>query len=337
MMMSSATSIKAESDDRIPIIDVGRFLAGAPGAAEALASEVVRTCLDTGFLVITSHGVPQAIIDRAFDAAAAFFGLDEAHKFALKVGKENIGYLPYGGQMVRTSTVHKNTKPNYSESFYITTPDPDPAKGEPDQDRNQWPPGMGAFKVAQVTYFQTMRALAHRMLPVFALALDLPKDYFEADFTGPSSIVRLIEYAPQLEDETDKFGFAPHTDGSFITLLPQSTFPGLEVRTKSGEWIRPPGIPGTLVVNTGEMLAHYSNDRFVPTPHRVLNRSSNTRHAMPFFYGPNRHKVISCVPTCISESNPARYKPSTSFERNAIKDKMNFPHRQTPELASESY
>jgi isopenicillin N synthase-like dioxygenase len=119
--------------------------------------------------------------------------------------------------------------------------------------------------------------------------------------------------------------------------LPRSKFPGLEVRTKSGEWIRPPNVPGTLVVNTGEMLAHYSNDRFVPTPHRVLNRSANTRHAMPFFYGPNRHKVISCVPTCVSETNPARYTPSTSFERNAIKDKLNFPHRQAPEFASESY
>jgi isopenicillin N synthase-like dioxygenase len=335
--MNSAALQEAESESRIPILDVGPFLAGEPGAAEALAGEVVRTCLDTGFLVITNHGVPQAIVDRAFEAAATFFALDEASKFALKIGKENIGYLPYGGQTVRTSTVHKNTKPNYSESFYITTPDPDPAKGEPDLDRNQWPPGMDAFKAAQVAYFQTMRALAHRMLPVFALALDLSMDYFEDDFTGPSSTVRLIEYAPQLEDEADKFGFAPHTDGSFITFLPRSKFPGLEVRTKSGEWIRPPNIPGTLVVNTGEMLAHYSNDRFVPTPHRVLNRSTNIRHAMPFFYGPNRHKVISCVPTCVSDSNPARYTPSTSFERNAIKDKLNFPHRQAPAFGSESY
>jgi isopenicillin N synthase-like dioxygenase len=335
--MSLAMPIAGTSETRIPIIDVAPFLSGAAGAARALASDMATTCLDTGFLVITNHGVPQAIIDRAFAAAAAFFALDEQSKLALKVGAENIGYLPYGGQTVRTSTVHKNTKPNYSESFYVTTPDPDPALGEADHDRNRWPSGMDEFKVAIVTYFQTMRALAQRMLPVFALALDLPEDYFAADFTGPSSTVRLIEYAPQVQDEADLFGFAPHTDGSFITLLPQSKFPGLEVRTKSGEWIRPPTVPGTLVVNTGEMLAHYSNDRFVPTPHRVVNKTAHLRHAMPFFYGPNRHKVISCVPSCVSESNPARYKPSTSFERNAIKDKMNFPHRQKPEFASESY
>jgi isopenicillin N synthase-like dioxygenase len=191
---------------------------------------------------------------------------------------------------------------------------------------------MPAFKDTQIKYFQTMRALAHRLLPIFARALELPDDYFDSDFVGPTSTVRLIEYAPQLDDEEDKFGFAPHTDGSFVTLLPQSDLPGLEVRTKLGEWIRPPSIPGTLVVNTGEMLAHYSNDRFVPTPHRVLNRSSGVRHAMPFFYGPNPHRIISCVPTCVRESRPARYKPSTSFERNAIKDRMNFPHRQAGNL-----
>jgi isopenicillin N synthase-like dioxygenase len=331
--MSAALQTEVDRESRIPIIDVASFLAGDTGAAMTLAGQITRTCLDTGFLVITNHGVPQQIIDRAFAAAAAFFALDEASKLALKVGAENIGYLPYGGQTVRTSTVHRNTKPNYSESFYVTTPDPLSSEG----DRNKWPAGMDEFKVAVVTYFKTMRTLAHRMLPVFALALDLPEDYFEADFTEPSSTVRLIEYAPQLEDEADLFGFAPHTDGSFITFLPRSRFPGLAVRTKSGEWITPPNVPGTFVVNTGEMLAHYSNDRFVPTPHRVINRNPDKRHAMPFFYGPNRHRVISCVPTCVSDSNPARYTPSTSFERNAIKDKMNFPHRQKPEFASESY
>ena len=176
------------------------------------------------------------------------------------------------------------------------------------------------------------------MLPPFALALGLPADYFEDDFKGPASTVRLIEYAPQLHDEADLFGFAPHTDGSFITFLPRSRFPGLEVRTKSGEWLRPPNVPGTFVVNTGEMLAHYSNDRFVPTPHRVINRNAEKRHAHAVLLRPRTGtKVISCVPTCVSADNPARYAPSTSFERNAIKDKLNFPHRQKPEFASESY
>jgi isopenicillin N synthase-like dioxygenase len=330
MMNQAVPGGEAAATARIPILDVGPFLAGEAGAAAALGHEVAATCADTGFLVIANHGVPQDVIDAGFAAAARFFALAEPAKLALKIGAENIGYLPYGGQTVRTSTVSKVTRPNNSESFYLVTPDAA-------EDRNRWPEGVPGFREAQLAYFTTMRALAHRLLPAFALALDLPPDYFETDFVDPNGIVRLIQYAPQPEEEADLFGFAPHTDGSFLTLLPQSKFPGLEVRTKEGEWIRPPNQPGTLVVNTGEMLAHYSNDRFKPTPHRVLNRSSHIRHAMPFFYGPNRHRVIHCAPSCVSADNPARYAPSTSAERNAVKDKLNFPHRQQPEFASESY
>lgn len=327
-MNDSAHSSDVAAAARIPVLDVGPFLASAPGAAADLAAQVKRTCEDTGFLVIANHGVPQELIDRAFATAADFFAIDEDRKMALRIGAQNIGYLPYGGQTMKTSTVQKANKPNYSESFYITVPDPDPAAHGIDEDLNKWPPGMPEFKAVQIEYFKTMRALAHRFLPAFALALDLPEDYFEADFTGPNSTVRLIQYAPQREQDDDLFGFAPHTDGSFITFLPRSKFPGLEVKTKEGGWIRPPNVPGAFVVNTGEMLARYSNDRFVPTPHRVINRSGAVRHAMPFFYGPNRRRVIHCAPTCVGPDNPPHYEPMSSFDLNAIKDRTNFPHRR---------
>ena len=324
----ASTVGEAAESDRIPVLNVGDYLAGKPGAAARLAEEIKQTCADTGFLVIANHGIPQDLIDRAFAAAADFFALPEEDKLALKIGQQNIGYLPYGGQTMKTSTVAKVNKPNYSESFYITVPDPDPAVQDVGEDLNQWPPGMGAFKATQIEYFQTMRALAHRFLPAFALALDLPETYFAGDFRGANCTVRLIQYAPQPPEEDGLFGFAPHTDGSFITFLPRSKFPGLEVKAKDGVWIRPPDVPGAFVVNTGEMLARYSNDRFVPTPHRVVNRSGMIRHAMPFFFGPNRQKVIHCAPTCVSAANPAKYEPMSSAQLNAIKDKTNFPHRR---------
>lgn len=327
-MNEEAHSLETDADGRIPVLDVGPFLAGAPGAAATLGDAVKRTCADTGFLVISNHGVPQDLIDRAFGAARTFFAQDEDAKQALRVGAQNIGYLPYGGQTMKTSTVETANKPNYSESFYITVPDPDPAVQDVGEDLNKWPPGLDGFKATHVEYFKTMRALAQRMLPAFALALDLPDDYFAADFEGANCTVRLIQYAPQPEDIDDQYGFAPHTDGSFVTFLPRSKFPGLEVKTKDGRWIRPPDVPGAFVVNTGEMLARYSNDRFVPTPHRVVNRSGEIRNAMPFFYGPNRRKVVRCAPTCVGPDNPPRYEPMSSFDLNAIKDKTNFPHRQ---------
>src|SRR5499427_1776055 len=105
---------------RIPVLDIGAYLAGDSGASAPLARAIARTCEDTGFLVVANHGVPQHLADDTFAAAQQFFARPEPDKVALKVGKYNIGYLPFGGQVVRHSPVNKNTKPNFSESFYIT-------------------------------------------------------------------------------------------------------------------------------------------------------------------------------------------------------------------------
>jgi isopenicillin N synthase-like dioxygenase len=115
----------------------------------------------------------------------------------------------------------------------------------------------------------------------------------------PNCTIRLIHYPPHPNSEENEFGFAPHTDNNFLTFLAQSALPGLEVRTAEGEWIRPPALPGTFVVNTGAMLARYSNDRFRATPHRVINQNEGSRYAIPFFLGPNHDSVVECVPTCV--------------------------------------
>src|SRR5258708_17788686 len=116
----------ADATGRIPLLDIGPYLAGDAGARVTVARASERTCRDTGFLVIANHGIQQSLIDTTFAAAAAFFDLPTERKLALKVGDLNIGYLPYGAQIVRTSKVHVNTQPKLSESFYIVndlTPD----------------------------------------------------------------------------------------------------------------------------------------------------------------------------------------------------------------------
>ena len=100
------------------------------------------------------------------------------------------------------------------------------------------------------------------------------------------------------------------------------------MRTAEGEWIRPPAVPGTFVVNTGAMLGRYSNDRFKPTPHRVINRNDRSRYAIPFFLGPNHDAEIACVPTCIGPDNPPRYEPTTYGAFSARLLTLNFAHRQ---------
>ena len=136
--------------DRIPVLDIGPTLANRPGAQQELAHSVAAACVDTGFLVIANHGIPQRLIDDCFAAASDFFDLAEPRKLDLKVGDLNIGYLPYGAQIVKTSKVNNNTKPNLSESFYITTdlaPDsPEILGGDPLYGMNRWPSEMPSFK-----------------------------------------------------------------------------------------------------------------------------------------------------------------------------------------------
>src|SRR5580704_14280062 len=269
-----AARVDLAATGRIPVLDIGPYLGGQPGALAPLARAIARTCEDTGFLVVANHGIAPELVDSAFAEAAHFFALDEARKLALKIGRYNIGYLPFGGQVVRQSPVNHNTKPNFSESFYVTrdrAPDhPDIVNNKPLIGLNRWPEDMPEFRAAMVAYYTAMEAMTQRLVPAVAAALDLPPDYFAAAFADPRCTLRLIHYPPQPDPGDNEFGFAPHTDNNFITFLAQSALPGLEVRTQEGEWIRPPAVPGTFVVNTGAMLARYSNDRFRATPHRVV-------------------------------------------------------------------
>jgi isopenicillin N synthase-like dioxygenase len=330
----------APVSDRIPVLDIGDYLAGRPGARAALSEQIAKACHDTGFMVIRNHGIDQALIDGCFAAAAAFFDRDEAYKTAYKVGDLNIGYLPYGAQIVRTSKINVNTKPNLSESFYITTdltPDhPRIAAGDPLYGLNRWPSDMPAFKSATLAYFTAMRPLARRMASVVGTSLGLPDDYFDHEFTDePTCTLRLIRYPSHAGAEDNQFGFAPHIDTNFLTLLAQSALPGLEVRTADGSWIRPVSIPGSFVVNTGEMLGRYSNDRYIATPHRVINNNNEIRHAIPFFYGPGLQAIIRPVPTCVTADNPAKYEPLLYADHRRKLNLTNFDHRRKGAAVSE--
>ena len=194
------SAVATSEHGRIPVLDIGPYLAGDAGAAAALARAIACTCEDTGFLVVANHGVPSHLVEDTFAVAAQFFARPELDKLALKIGKYNIGYLPFGGQVVRHSPVNKNTRPNFSESFYITrdrAPDhPDIVNNKPLVELNRWPPGMPEFRAATTAYYAAMEAMTTRLVPVVAMALDLPADYFAEAFAAPNCTIRLIHYPP---------------------------------------------------------------------------------------------------------------------------------------------
>jgi isopenicillin N synthase-like dioxygenase len=299
----------------IPVIDVGPAFRAEPGGLDAVAAQVRDASERVGFFYVAGHGVPAAVIDDAFAASREFHALALEDKLALKLNQNNIGYLPVNESIQRASTVHKATRPNFNESFFISHdrgPDhPDVVAGTPLRGANQWPAGHARMRATMVRYFTTMEALGARTLPILARALDLPADFFAPFFDDEAHInLRFLHYPPQEVDDPEQFGQGPHTDNSFITFLAREETPGLAVRLPSGEWLSPPLIDGTFLVNLGNVMKRWSNDRFLSTPHGVVNDSGRDRYSIAFFYSPDIHATIECLPTCVSTTNPARYEPA---------------------------
>src|SRR4029453_1832143 len=231
------------------------------------------------------------------------------------------------------STVHKATRPNYNESFFIShdrpADHPDVVAGVPLRGRDQWPTAHGAMRRAMVTYFERLEAVGEAMLPVLARALDMPAHAFAPFFADePHANLRFLHYPPQETDDDEQFGQGPHTDNSFITILAREKVPGLAVRLPSGEWLAPPLIPGTFFVNLGNVMKRWSNDRFLSTPHGVLNDSGTDRYSIAFFYSPNPASRIECVPSCTGPDNPARYPPAVYRDLELEFYNANYFHRQ---------
>jgi isopenicillin N synthase-like dioxygenase len=305
----------AAAAEKIPVIDFGPAFAGEPGALAAVAQDVRRACEEVGFFYAFNHGVPEEIIDRAFAASRRFHALPLETKLRLRLNENNIGYLPMNASVQGASTVHKATRPNQNESFFISHdrgPDhPDVLAGIPLRGRNQWPDGLPGLREDMMAYFHAMGAMCSRMLPAFAVALDLESDYFAPFFADEAhATCRFLHYPPQDPDEDNLFGQAPHTDNSFMTALARTDVPGLAVRLTSGEWFPPPVIPGTFLINLGNIMRRWSNDRFLSTPHGVLNESGTDRYSIAYFFSPNPASVIECLPSCVGADNPPRYEPA---------------------------
>ncbi len=282
----------ASTASTIPVIDYGPYFAGEPGALQHLAEELRYACENVGFFYALNHGVPQEVIDRGFAASRRFHALPLETKMALRLNENNIGYLPMNFSVQGASTVHKATKPNQNESFFVSydraADHPPVLAGVPLRGRNQWPDGVPGMRGDMMTYFHALEAMCDRMLPPFAAALDMPEDFFAPFFANEAHAnLRFLHYPPQEDMSENTFGTAPHTDNSFMTALARTDVPGLAIRLPSGEWLPPPIIPGTFLINLGNMMRRWSNDRFLSTPHGVINKSGTDRYSIAYFHSPN--------------------------------------------------
>ena len=307
-----------QTENIIPGLDLGAYLRGEHGALDAVAAELRATCENVGFFYIDNHGIPEALIARTFAASRRIHALPVERKREIELNEQNIGYMFVNESIQGHSTVEKARKPNYNESFFCMRDrkpdDPDVLAKKPYRGLNQWPRDLPGFREDVLAYMHAVEQLGMRMLPIVARALDLPLDFF-SDYFNPANLqLRLLHYPVRDERVPDQYGAGAHTDAGFLTFLMQRDVGGLQIRRTDGVWFDAPVLPGRFLINTGDIFRRWTNDRCLSTPHRVMNVSGTDRYSIAFFFGPDLDRKLTCLPSCQSAGNPAKYPPITYGE-----------------------
>ncbi|KAI9035984.1 isopenicillin N synthase family dioxygenase [Aspergillus affinis] len=305
---------RTPTEDEIPVIDL-TAINGTLEERKELAGRIRAAAENIGFFYISNHGIPEEVIQNALVQAKAFFGQSEEDKQRISDGYFGVG----------TTQINKSETKDRKETFSLRYhPENDPIVSNPkdlthderNYTQNLWNETnhLPGFREVTIDFWQRRLTLARKMTRIFALALNLPEDYFDNIITHPGADGLYIHYpgtpATNLnEQQSVDNGIGSHTDIQCFTLLWQDMSGGLQVLSGDDEWLDARPIEGTLVVNIGDFLQRLSNNRFKSTVHRVYNRRSTSRYAMPFFVGFNPEAVCEVVSTCVDDEHPALFEP----------------------------
>ena len=304
----------------VPTIDLRGEIAG-------MAAEIDRAASEVGFFRVVGHGLDPAVEAAAWQAARDFFALDERRKLAVRIPPgDAYGYGPFAAERLAAS-LGEVTPPDLKETFSIG-PDLDAVAAEVAADPaarfvfspTPWPSGLPGFEATMRAYYDDLASLVERIMAVMAIAVALPADAFAAAIDRHTSALRLLHYPDTdgREVEPGQMRAGAHTDYGTLTLLRSDDAPGgLQVRDLGGTWHDVPPVDGAYVVNVGDALARWTNDRWRSTLHRVVvppgNHASTTeRQSIAFFHNANWDAVIECLPTCLAEGEAPGYEAVTA-------------------------
>lgn len=313
--------------DAIPIIDIGPFRNGNDTERRAVAEAIDRACAGLGFLLVSGHGIPLSLVDDMRRVSTSFFEWPLEQKLRYRMPPDRYrGYIAYGNEALAYS-LDEQTPPDLKESFSIGPVDaPDDAYHRAAAPANffapnMWPADLPEFQAAWSAYYRHMEALAATLMRAFAMALGMDERFFDDKIDRHITNFSVIHYPPQLEAPLPgQLRAGAHTDyGSLTIVKPDAAEGGLQVLARNGDWLDVPHIEDAFVVNLGDLMAEWTNDRWVSTLHRVVNPSraagdAARRISMTFFHQPNYDAVIQCLPTCTDAARPPRYGTTTSGE-----------------------
>ena len=287
----------------LSVIDMRPFIEGGEVGRKKVAQEIYDAAHNVGFLYLKNFGMSDDLLETAFSEAKSLFMSDEKTKVPFRASL-NHGYTTMRGEALDPS------KPaDLKETFTSRNLANVPSGPE------YWP--NSEFEAFMRTFYKSVTCIASDVMAAFAIALDLPKGFFDERHTGLTQTLRLLHYPPVKYVSEGQLGAGAHTDYGTLTVLFQDAEGGLQVQGLDGKWIDAPPIPGTVVINTGDLISRWSNDFFKSTPHRVVPRPAamkNGRLSIAFFSDPDPEVIIETFPKCITPKNPHRYSPITAGE-----------------------
>ena len=307
-----------------PIIDMAPFRTGGARARRAVARQIDRACREIGFFGITGHGVGEALVQECYDQARAFFDLPRSEKLLIRQPALHIvrGYIPPGAGALAATEEERAVPPDLKESFTIGPLVVHPVPAEemaPLRAPNLWPRRPAGLRPAWERAYRGFEDLARHLMHACALALGLDEDWFDRRMDRHFSVLSALHYPDQHEaPEPGQLRSGAHTDFDALTILRPDHAPGrLQVMTRAGAWAEAPLVPGAFIVNIGDLLARWTNERWVSTLHRVVNppgdRAAGSRRlSLGYFQEVNPDVEVTALPGTVGPGNPARFPPITA-------------------------
>ncbi len=301
--------------ERLPLIDVGALGSTDPSDWRGVAAEIDTALREWGFLYIVNHGISGAQIAKAFGLARSLFDLPLADKQAIDIqgSKWHHGWGGVGVEQLEDG-LPGDLKESFDMGRHLEEDHPLTQRGLMVYGPNQYPDIPG-WRAAVDEHYELTLALGLRMLGAVAVALDLPPDFFARRFEATVSVLRFLHYPPATERTSEaQLGAGVHSDYGCMTLLAQDAIGGLQVLSPTGQWIDATPVDGAYVVNIGDMMALWTNDRYRATKHRVLSAATADRYSMPFFVEPDYDTHVEVLPSCVAAGERPRYDPVVSGE-----------------------
>jgi isopenicillin N synthase-like dioxygenase len=295
--------------NQIPTLDIRRFTEPVDSRdREEFVADLGAAYREWGFAGIRGHGIPQRLIDEAYDAFARFFALPEEtkRKYHVPGGGGARGYTPFGVETAKGAQHH-----DLKEFWHVGREIARDSKYADVMPPNLWPDEVPAFREAASGLYDALDALGSRVLSALSLHIGLPEDFFADKTDSGNSILRPIHYPPITTPDVPNVRAGAHEDINLITLLVGASAEGLEVLSRKGRWVPFTADADTIVVNIGDMLQRLTNHVYPSTTHRVVNppgeKARQPRYSTPFFLHPNPDFVIDVLPSCVGPDNPSRY------------------------------